>query len=109
MGKPTSHAVLSLGEPLRVPVPAGLSPWAGGVWQELLRLHDFEQHELIIFRRALEWWDRADAAALKGDMKMAIDCASAALRHWRVLKFPALPGTRRPGRQPGAEWSPERR
>lgn len=92
----------------RVAVPEGLSPWACGIWHELLHLHDFERHELVTFERALRWWDRSDRAANDGDLKLAIDCSSAALRHWRVLKFPAPAGIRRPGRPSGADWSPAR-
>src|SRR5688500_14610819 len=102
------HEIIQ-GAPLADPVPSGLSEWAIRTWTALTARHTCEAHELITFGRALRWWDRSDAAAARADMRLAIDCASAALRHWRVLKFPAPAGVRRPGRQPGAEWNAERR
>ena len=94
--------------PSGVPAPSGLSPWAVSVWAELTGLHRFEAHERITFERALRWWDRSDAAAEAGDMKLSIDASSAALRHWRILKFPT-PAARPPGRPAGPDWSAKRR
>jgi hypothetical protein len=92
------------------PVPSGLSPWAVRTWTELLGLHEFAAHELVVFERALRWWDRSDAAADKGDMKLAMDANSSALRCWRTLRFPAPEGTtRRPGRPSGDGWNAQRR
>jgi hypothetical protein len=100
--------------------PAGLSAWATGVWQELTARHHFEPHELVVFERALRWWDTSDLAATQASSataaaevarltKLSLDAATSALRHWRALKFPAAEGARRPGRPAGDAWSAKRR
>ena len=114
-----SQPTRSRTRPVVVPVPSGLSPWAGQVWAELQEFHCFAAHELIALERSLAWWDRADTALRAADgtsgadaatwTKLAIDCSSTALRHWRTLKFPAPAGVRAPGRPSGVEWSRERK
>jgi hypothetical protein len=99
--------------------PAGLSRGARRLWRQLTALHDFEQHELVAFGRALEWWDRSDAwikaseTATGGDravlVKQSLDAATMGLRHWRTLKFRDGEAARRPGRPSGDAWSPKRR
>jgi hypothetical protein len=103
-----TRAVVTPIVPGSLPAPSGLSPWARGVWEELTRLHDFQEYELIPFERALRWWDASDAAMLDGKPSLAMDLANAALRHWKTLKFPPPPGARRPGRPSGENWSHER-
>ena len=96
--------------------PKDLSPWGKRVWLELLASHDFAPHELVVFVRALQWFGVADTLRLEADglrgrerdakLKAAGDASTAALRHWRILKFvdPARPA-RRPGRPSGKPWT----
>lgn len=85
-----------------------------------MRQHDFADHEVVSFWRALEWFDRSDVAAAGAHAapdpaeaarhwKLATDAAQTGLRFWRTLKFPVPPGVRRPGRPAGADWSPARK
>ena len=79
--------------------PENLSEWATSVWIELTQAHDFAAHELVVFARALRWWDRSDAALVAAETaegpelarltKLSLDAATSALRHWRALRFPA--------------------
>jgi hypothetical protein len=99
--------------------PAGLSPWARRVWTELVTANDFGRHELVTFERALRWWGVSDRLMQESEpltgrerdakLKAAADAATAALRHWRTLKFvdPARPV--RPGRPSGEDWSEKRK
>jgi hypothetical protein len=99
--------------------PKGLSGWASGVWAELTTAHTFEGHELVVFERALRWWDVSDDAAKQAESaeggelarltKLSLDASTAALRHWRALKFPTPEGVRRPGRPADVNWSAKRR
>lgn len=99
--------------------PQGLSAWARGVWDELTTAHTFEGHELVVFERALRWWDvsddackqaeRAEGAELARLTKLSLDASTAGLRHWRALKFPSPEGVRRPGRPADVNWSKKRR
>jgi hypothetical protein len=104
-----SQANLSSAVPVGIPAPSGLSQWACAVWTELTQRHNFEAHELIVFERALQWWDRSDAAATAGNSKLAIDAGTAALRHWRLLKFLGREEARRAGRPSGDNWNAARR
>ena len=102
------------------PPPQRLSQQSRRIWRQLTALHRFEPHELIAFERALGWWDRSDewlqaSEAAEGReqarlVKQSLDAATAALRHWRVLKFvdPAAPA-RRPGRPSDSDWSRKRK
>jgi hypothetical protein len=86
----------------------------------LHRQHEFADHEVVTFRRALEAWDAADRIMAEAEgapgpervrlQRLSVDMATSALRHWRTLKFQTTPeATRRPGRPSGAEWSPKRK
>jgi hypothetical protein len=98
--------------------PAGLSGWAQGVWRTLLSNHDFAEHELVAFTRALRWWDVADTLLSEAEtlvgrerdakFKAAGDASTSALRCWKTLKF-TDDATRRPGRPSGPRWSAARR
>jgi len=99
--------------------PGGLSAWQLGVKQALMEANDFAPHELVTFARALQWWDLADqllqeATSLTGRerlarLKAAGDASTAALRHWRGLRFvdPARPAPRI-GRPSGSRWDAPR-
>ena len=73
----------------------------------------------MVFERALRWWDVSDDAAMQaktatgGELirltKLSLDASTAALRHWRALKFPSPEGARRPGRPSGVKWSGKRK
>jgi len=99
--------------------PKTLSAKSRKTWRELLAAHEFADHERIVLERALEWFDRSDAAAAQATSadgaerarleKLALDAATAGLRFWRSLKWPSPVGVRRPGRPSGAEWSRARR
>lgn len=95
--------------------PVKLSRWARGVWAGLLTANDFRAHELIVFWRALCWWDLSDrwlaesARAPVRDrgrlVRQARDAAQTALRYWRTLKFVDPEGPRpRIGRPSGPDW-----
>jgi hypothetical protein len=98
--------------------PKGLSKWARGVFTTLTAQHEFQDFELVAFERALRWWDVSDkagvdaAAATGGEAarlsKLSIDASSAAVRHWRLLKFTGG-AVRRPGRPSGDAWSQHRK
>jgi len=98
--------------------PASLSEWARGVWSQLLEANAFDPHEVVTFRRALEWWDRSDRWMAESEqatgrergalVKQALDASTAALRHWKALKFTDAT-TRRPGRPSGPNWSASRK
>ena len=99
---------------------AGHSAWARKVRRTLLACHEFGEHELVAFERALQWWDRSDAWLVDSEactgreraalVKESLDAAQIALRYWKVLKFPPPEGTtRRPGRPSGDMWSARRR
>jgi hypothetical protein len=71
-------------------------------------------------RRALGLWDRSDATFALADAatdsreaaklaRLAIQLADAALKAWKVLKFPTPEGVRRPGRPSGDDWSEARK
>ena len=98
--------------------PAGLSPWARTTWRTLTQAHDFADHEIVVFERALRWWMASDAASTAAAeatgselqrLTRRVDAATAALRHWRALKFPVPEGVRRPGRPSGDAWSAQRK
>lgn len=99
--------------------PAGMSEWAQGVWIELTKDNDFDGHEIVVFERALRWWDVSDDAAKRATSatgaelarltKLSLDASTAALRHWRALKFESASGAKRPGRPAGVNWSKERK
>ena len=77
--------------------PEGFSDWALAVWTTLIAKHSWEEHEVVVFERALRWWDTSDAAAVAAKTatgaemmrltKLSLDASTAALRHWRALKF----------------------
>jgi hypothetical protein len=98
--------------------PKELSEWARGVWREVAQDNEFDAHEIVVFERALRWWDVSDDAAkqaatatgaeLTRFTKLSLDASTAALRHWRALKFET--GTaKRPGRPAGVNWSKHRK
>lgn len=99
--------------------PKGLSRPSRRIWTELTCSHDFADHELVAFERALKWWDVSDTAFASAEeksgreraelMKLALDASNSALRHWRTLKFPTPAGVRRPGRPAGDNWSAHRK
>src|SRR5262245_40228745 len=67
---------------------AGLSPWARGVWRELLALHDFAEHELVSFTRALKWWDLSDRWMAESETATGRDQARLVKPFFDVLDEP---------------------
>jgi hypothetical protein len=103
----------------RLPVPPGLSAWAGRIWLQLTSRHDFADYELLALEKSLRWWDLSDrwlaesasleGAAQAGKVKQSLDASQAGLRYWRTLKFAPPAGTaRRIGRPAGDGWSARR-
>jgi hypothetical protein len=102
-----------------VPVPKGLSRGSADIWRALTTAHVFEQHELIMFERALVWFDKADAwlrasTAASGRaqaalVKQSMEASTCGLRYWRTLKFVDGAAARRPGRPSGDDWSAKRK
>jgi hypothetical protein len=100
------------------PIPAGLSPESASLWKALTTRHRFADFELVTFRKALEWFDRADALCADADradgresaalLKQAMDASCCGLRFWRQLKFTGGEAARRPGRPSGDLWSAKR-
>jgi hypothetical protein len=84
-------------------------------WASLFDRHEFGEHEVVVFTRALTWWDVSDsllteAASLTGrerdsKLRAAGDASTAALRHWKTLRFTTRQPARRPGRPADAQWS----
>jgi hypothetical protein len=103
----------------QIPPPDDLSEISKALWLEMTATHAWDRHELVTFEWALKWQDTSRAAteqakAAKGAelarlTKLSLDASTAALRHWRALKFPAPEGARRPGRPSGSNWSAARK
>src|SRR5262245_3207214 len=102
------------------PTPEGLSPWARATWRDLHALNHFKLHEALALERALRLWDLSDKRLAEAEAttgadrgrleKMGLDASTAALRHWRLLRFAGLgEGQPRVGRPSGNNWSDKRK
>jgi hypothetical protein len=101
------------------PVPKGFSAEWSRVWTTFTTKHAFADFELVTFRKALEWFDRADALCADADraegresavlLKHAMDASCCGLRFWRQLKFTDGEAARRPGRPSGPDWNAQRK
>jgi hypothetical protein len=103
--------------------PPGLSERSLRLWSALQGEYEFSPSDQATLRRSLESYDLADdllarahVAGLstkegKGLLAAARDASLVGLRHWAHLQFGKADqgAPRRPGRQPGDEWSQQRR
>ncbi len=78
--------------------------------------HEFAVHEWVALEWALRLWDLSDRRLAEAGAtsdgrqsarleKQGLDAATAALRHWRLLKFSDGEPARRPGRPSDRGWS----